>query len=161
MTPWTVAHQAPLSMGFFQARILKWVAIPFSGRSSQPRDQICISYIGRWVLYHWASWETSLELRTSKGPCSVVLRDSFSPSTIELSDKMRLFDTGSLRIAFSFHTHTQGGAGRQEVCCGTASKHPTPGTRYDPAVVHYLSVQGGCSSSSHHICIPASGKGKA
>ena len=40
-------------MGFFQARILKWVAIPFSGRSSQPRDQICISYIGRWVLYHW------------------------------------------------------------------------------------------------------------
>ena len=28
--PWTVAHQAPLSMGFFQARILEWVAISFS-----------------------------------------------------------------------------------------------------------------------------------
>ena len=28
MTPWTVAHQAPLSMGFLQARILEWVAIP-------------------------------------------------------------------------------------------------------------------------------------
>ena len=28
VTPWTVAHQAPLSMGFFQARILEWVAIP-------------------------------------------------------------------------------------------------------------------------------------
>ena len=28
-TPWTVACQAPLSMGFFQARILEWVAIPF------------------------------------------------------------------------------------------------------------------------------------
>ena len=28
VTPWTiVAHQAPLSMGFFQARILQWVAI--------------------------------------------------------------------------------------------------------------------------------------
>ena len=40
-------------MEFFQARILKWVAIPFSGRSAQPRDQICISCIGRWVLYHW------------------------------------------------------------------------------------------------------------
>ena len=25
-TPWTVAHQAPLSMGFSQARILEWVA---------------------------------------------------------------------------------------------------------------------------------------
>ena len=26
-TLWTVAHQAPLSMGFFQSRILEWVAI--------------------------------------------------------------------------------------------------------------------------------------
>ena len=28
MTLWTVAHQAPLSMGSHQARILEWVAIP-------------------------------------------------------------------------------------------------------------------------------------
>ena len=27
---WTVARQAPLSMGFFQARMLEWVAISFS-----------------------------------------------------------------------------------------------------------------------------------
>ena len=38
-TPWTVAHQAPLSMGFFQPRILEWVAIPFSRGSSQSTDQ--------------------------------------------------------------------------------------------------------------------------
>ena len=30
VTPWTVAHQAPLSMGILQARILEWVAFPFS-----------------------------------------------------------------------------------------------------------------------------------
>ena len=30
MTPWTVACQAPLSMGILQARILEWVAISFS-----------------------------------------------------------------------------------------------------------------------------------
>ena len=30
MTPWTVAHQAPLSMAILQARILEWVAISFS-----------------------------------------------------------------------------------------------------------------------------------
>ena len=30
MTPWTVACQASLSMGFFQARILEWVAISVS-----------------------------------------------------------------------------------------------------------------------------------
>ena len=29
-TPWTGAHQAPLSMGILQARILKWVAMPSS-----------------------------------------------------------------------------------------------------------------------------------
>ena len=38
-TPWTVAHQAPLSMGILQARILEWVAISFSRGSSRPRNQ--------------------------------------------------------------------------------------------------------------------------
>ena len=37
-TPWAVAHQASLSMGILQVRILEWVAIPFSRGSSQPRD---------------------------------------------------------------------------------------------------------------------------
>ena len=39
VTPWTVAHQAPLSMGILQARILEWVAMPSSRGSSQPRDR--------------------------------------------------------------------------------------------------------------------------
>ena len=28
VTPWTVALQAPLSMGILQARVLEWVAMP-------------------------------------------------------------------------------------------------------------------------------------
>ena len=40
MTPWTVAHQAPPSMGILQARILEGVASPSARGSSQPRDQI-------------------------------------------------------------------------------------------------------------------------
>ena len=55
VTPWTVDHQAPLSMGF--SRILEWVAISSSRESSQPRDWTCISCIGRWILYHWATWK--------------------------------------------------------------------------------------------------------
>ena len=39
VTPWTVAHQTSLSVGFFQARILEWVNISFSRGSSQPKDQ--------------------------------------------------------------------------------------------------------------------------
>ena len=55
VTLWTVALQAPLSMGILQARILEWVAIPISRGSSWPRDRTHVSYIsciGRWVLYH-------------------------------------------------------------------------------------------------------------
>jgi len=36
MTSWTVAHQAPLSMGILQARILEWVAMPFPGDLPNP-----------------------------------------------------------------------------------------------------------------------------
>ena len=36
-------HQAPLSMGIFQARILEWVAMPSSRGSSPPRDQTYVS----------------------------------------------------------------------------------------------------------------------
>ena len=41
--------------GSLQARILGWVAMPFSKGSSQHRHQTSISYVprtGRWVLYH-------------------------------------------------------------------------------------------------------------
>ena len=41
--PWTVADQAPLSMGILQARIL--VAMPSSRGSSQPRDKTQVSCI--------------------------------------------------------------------------------------------------------------------
>ena len=43
--------------GISQARILEWVAIPFSRRTSQPRGQTRTSCSGRQVLYHWATWE--------------------------------------------------------------------------------------------------------
>ena len=45
VTLWTVARQALLSMEFSQARILEWVAISYSGGSSQPRDRAQISCI--------------------------------------------------------------------------------------------------------------------
>ena len=43
--PWTVACQAPLSEVILQARILEWVAMPFSRESSQPRDRTQVSHI--------------------------------------------------------------------------------------------------------------------
>ena len=55
----TVDYSPPGSSihGISQARILGWVAISSSRRSSQSRDQIQVSWIGRWILYHWATKE--------------------------------------------------------------------------------------------------------
>ena len=47
--------------GTLQARILEQVAISSSRGSSPPRDwthNSFVSCIGRWILYHWATWET-------------------------------------------------------------------------------------------------------
>ena len=45
VTLWTVACQAPLSMGILQARILEWVAVPSSRGSSQRKDWTHVSYV--------------------------------------------------------------------------------------------------------------------
>ena len=56
-TPWTVAGQAPLSIGF--PREEYWSALPFATQGiSQHRDQTCIFCIGRQILYHWTTKET-------------------------------------------------------------------------------------------------------
>ena len=43
--------------GIFQTRILEWTAIFSSRESSQLRDQTLVSYMVKWILYHWATWE--------------------------------------------------------------------------------------------------------
>ena len=60
-------HSLPGSSvhGILQARILEWVAVPSSRRSSQHRDQAqvsCVFRIGRRVLYH----ESHLSAEKSK-----------------------------------------------------------------------------------------------
>ena len=55
-TPWTVAHQAPLSMEFSGQEYWR-VAISYSRGSFQLWDQTCASCISRQILYHWAMWE--------------------------------------------------------------------------------------------------------
>ena len=55
--PWTMARQAPLSMQILQARILEWVAMPFSRVSSQPRDWTQVSLIAGGFFTIWATRE--------------------------------------------------------------------------------------------------------
>ena len=48
--------------GISQARIPDWVTTSFSRRSSQPREDPACN--GRWILYHWATWEAQEEHST-------------------------------------------------------------------------------------------------
>ena len=52
-TPWTVAHQAPPSMGF--SRQEYWSGLPFSSIGDLPNPESKhISWTGKQILYHWA-----------------------------------------------------------------------------------------------------------
>ena len=56
--PWTPAGSCV--HGIFQAKILEWIAVTSSRRSSPTRDWTlisCLFCIGRKILYHWAIWE--------------------------------------------------------------------------------------------------------
>jgi len=67
-TLWTVARQAPLSMGFLRQEY--WLGLPFPGKitslgSSWLRDQTHVSCIGRQILYLWATREAPFCLFSS------------------------------------------------------------------------------------------------
>ena len=49
--------------GILQARTLEWVAIPFFGGSSQPRDQAWVSRIAGRVFTVWATREAFILLK--------------------------------------------------------------------------------------------------
>ena len=68
--PWTVARQAPLSMGILQARIPEWAAIPSSRGSSRSRDQTLISALTGRFLTTSAIWNTtfSSDINTENFP---------------------------------------------------------------------------------------------
>ena len=56
-TLWDPVDYSPPGLsvhGISQAGILVCVAIPFSKGIPWPKDWTCVSYIGRWILYHWA-----------------------------------------------------------------------------------------------------------
>ena len=59
--PWTIAHQAPLFMGFSRQEC--WSELPFPSPGGSPRLRnrtciCCLCCIDRCILHHWATWET-------------------------------------------------------------------------------------------------------
>ena len=59
--PWTVAHQAPLSMGFFRQEYWSGLPFPSPGESSQPRDWTEVSYTAGKCFTIWATLEAQFK----------------------------------------------------------------------------------------------------
>ena len=97
-TSWTI-HSPP---GFFQARILEWVAISFSRGFFRLRDWTHISSVfcvGRQILYHWATWEACSQiLKATRNLTHGLLWSDFSWDTVLLSLRERLGSSIVLEI---------------------------------------------------------------
>ena len=75
--------------GIFQARILKWVAIPFSRGSSRPRDGTLVSCIAGRRFTVWATGEGALKGRLYLGDRLFQMAVQYT----ECSCIMNLFDS--------------------------------------------------------------------
>ena len=77
-TPWTIVH------GILQARILEWVAYPFSGGSSQPRDQTEVSCIAGRFFTSWATREAKIPYASGQlKQCSKFSKPGFNSTWTE------------------------------------------------------------------------------
>ena len=66
MTPWNVAHQAPLSLRILQAKILEWVATPSSRGTFQPRDWTQVFRVAGRFFTIWVTREANPGCRQCK-----------------------------------------------------------------------------------------------
>ena len=80
-----VDHSPPGSsvLGIFQARILELIAISSSRGSSRLRDRICVSCIGRQILYSWATWEA---LSRGRGAANSLWTSECVPPGLTISE---------------------------------------------------------------------------
>ena len=69
-TPWIVAHQAPLSVGFSRQECWSRLSFPPTGDLPTQRSNH-VSCVGRWILYHWGTWEAQASVL---GICKLFLK---------------------------------------------------------------------------------------
>ena len=77
--------------GISQARTLEWVTISFSGGSSWLRNQTGICCLGRWILYHWATWKAWAKPLNSPQCFRKLLQLHYSAAAAELCQHLSLF----------------------------------------------------------------------
>ena len=80
--PWTVASPGSSVHGILQARIMEWVAIPFSRGSSQPRDRTWVSCISSRFFTNWATREVSKKAEYQRIDAFGFLKSAFLMLTL-------------------------------------------------------------------------------
>ena len=103
-TPWTVACQAPLSMGILQARILEWFAISSSRGSSQLRDQTQVLRIAGRLFTIRAAREALLHARSLQ-LCSTLcnpIDGSLPSSSVHGIFQARVLEWGAISFSMLF-----------------------------------------------------------
>ena len=90
VTPWTVAHQGPLSMGF--SRQEYWSGLPCRppGGSSQPRDGTHVCYIcctGKHVFFFFTTSATKWNKPVTKGQILVWFHLHGTPRIAKVTEK--------------------------------------------------------------------------
>ena len=76
-----ILHFNSILHGILQARILEWVAFPFSRGSSQPRDRTQVSCIAGRFFTSWATRRTAYWCEQKADESSLLLSSSPSKST--------------------------------------------------------------------------------
>ena len=101
MTPWTVAHQAPLSM----ARILEWaqnigVGCHFLLQGIFPiqGSNLCL-LLDRQILYRWATWEVQHSQNQNKTLIEHLLETRYWGRREVHSEMNRIYKLESDRVA--------------------------------------------------------------
>ena len=87
MTPWTVYLRGSSVQGILQARIMEWIAVPFSRISPWPRDQTGVSCIAGEFFTSWATREAwrpniSFQLKISRRYSSPMQKNKNTNKTL-------------------------------------------------------------------------------
>ena len=90
---WTVAHQAPLSMGF--SRQGYWSGLPFPTWGTRSVDALVLEAEPRRIYWKFCSWTSILQLSTST--CSLI----FSSTVICLCLERKLHEEGSVADSYT------------------------------------------------------------
>ena len=152
-TPWTIAHQAPLSRGFPRQEYQSGLPFPFLG-NLQLRDRTSIPCIGRRILCHCATWGSptflvmvpvlsSFSCPTPPHPTSVLSWDHLLSQQLdlELSPQNQLLEETKPR-QFSYWPKPRCSAPTKHILTrNQSSRHGKSGSLSNGMEVSYLPTQ--------------------